>query len=655
MTASLAAGPAPLGSPATRSMGHHCVMTRRWNGWGDDGDRDQSRARRSGPLEGIVGQGRPIAERAPRRRRRCGPRRPARATTRSSRPTPRTASGTPAARASATGSPCAAASSGGCPMPSGGRRRRPRSATCSAMPGRPAPGSSPTAAARTSSAGCRRPSSARRPAAIRRSSSSTSSGWRRCAAYDETSGLATFGAGVTGPALEAALKARGRMLGHEPQSWEYSTLGGWVATRSSGQRSLGVRSDRGPVRRRAGSRHRPARSSSRRTPPRRPARTCARSCSGSEGRLGIVAEATVRTVPIPDYERTVACVHARTGSAGMAAVRELAERPPAAGDGPPVDAGRDADRPWPSPAGDAGSAWRCAGSGGAAPATTRVCSCSASPAGPGSPRRPAARPSKIVRKHGGVTAPDAFGHGLGRRAASASPTCATRCGMPATPSTRSRPRSTGAGRRSLAAALVQALTPASRARTSGSTRSPTCPTSTRRGRAIYVTYVFRQSPRPEGTHRRWLALKTAASRSIVEHGGTISHQHGVGRDHVPYLARREGRARAWPALRDVAARFDPAGLMDPDVLLGRRRTRRRRERRADRILAIDCGTQSLRALVVDPARRDRRPGPRAATSRTSPPQPGWAEQDPEVWWRALGEASRRVLADPRCGATAWPA
>ncbi len=28
------------------------------------------------------------------------------------------------------------------------------------------------------------------------------------------------------------------------------------------------------------------------------------------------------------------------------------------------------------------------------------------------------------------------------------------------------------------------------------------------------------------------------------------------------------------------------------------------------------------------------------------PHPGWAEQDPEIWWRALGEATRRVLADP---------
>jgi alkyldihydroxyacetonephosphate synthase len=56
--------------------------------------------------------------------------------------------------------------------------------------------------------------------------------------FDEARGLATFGAGVSGPDLEAQLRARGMTLGHFPQSWELSTLGGWIATRSSGQQSL---------------------------------------------------------------------------------------------------------------------------------------------------------------------------------------------------------------------------------------------------------------------------------------------------------------------------------------------------------------------------------------------------------------------------------
>ncbi len=54
---------------------------------------------------------------------------------------------------------------------------------------------------------------------------------------DTTSHLATFEAGVAGPELETQLRARGFTLGHYPQSWEYSTLGGWIATRSSGQQS----------------------------------------------------------------------------------------------------------------------------------------------------------------------------------------------------------------------------------------------------------------------------------------------------------------------------------------------------------------------------------------------------------------------------------
>src|SRR5205814_8539337 len=56
--------------------------------------------------------------------------------------------------------------------------------------------------------------------------------------FDERSGLATFGAGIAGPDLEARLRALGYTLGHFPQSFELSTLGGWIATRSSGQQSL---------------------------------------------------------------------------------------------------------------------------------------------------------------------------------------------------------------------------------------------------------------------------------------------------------------------------------------------------------------------------------------------------------------------------------
>ncbi|MGM8939732.1 FAD-binding oxidoreductase [Psychrobacter glaciei] len=56
---------------------------------------------------------------------------------------------------------------------------------------------------------------------------------------DTESQIATFGAGTQGPAVEAQLDEHGYRLGHYPQSWELSTLGGWIAARSSGQQSLG--------------------------------------------------------------------------------------------------------------------------------------------------------------------------------------------------------------------------------------------------------------------------------------------------------------------------------------------------------------------------------------------------------------------------------
>ncbi len=91
------------------------------------------------------------------------------------------------------------------------------------------------------------------------------------------------------------------------------------------------------------------------------------------------------------------------------------------------------------------------------------------------------------------------------------------------------------------------------------------------GASIYTTYLFRLAADPEVTLARWAALKGAASRAIVDGGGTISHQHGVGRDHAPYLAAEKGEV-GLAALADVMARFDPDGRLNPGVLIdtGRR-------------------------------------------------------------------------------------
>src|SRR5947199_165427 len=66
---------------------------------------------------------------------------------------------------------------------------------------------------------------------------------------------------------------------------------------------------------------------------------------------------------------------------------------------------------------------------------------------------------------------------------------------------------------------------------------------------------------------------------------------------------------------------------------------------ADHALAIDVGTQSVRAILFDPSGNLVAMG-RVPIEPYVSPQPGWAEQDPEVWWTAIGEACRRLWADP---------
>jgi alkyldihydroxyacetonephosphate synthase len=86
------------------------------------------------------------------------------------------------------------------------------------------------------------------------------------------------------------------------------------------------------------------------------------------------------------------------------------------------------------------------------------------------------------------------------------------------------------------------------------------------GASLYVTYLFRLAPDPEDTLERWGALKAAASRAIMAGGGTISHHHGVGTDHREHLEREKGEL-GLSALRGVTRAFDPAGIMNPGKLL----------------------------------------------------------------------------------------
>lgn len=145
-----------------------------------------------------------------------------------------------------------------------------------------------------------------------------------CLDVDHISGVATFQAGVRGPDLERALGTFGLTLGHVPQSFEYSTLGGWIATRSAGQQSLRygkIEAMTAAVRMATVEGtldvdHVPAHGAG---------SDLRELIMGSEGTLGIVTRATMRVQRRPDVTRFAAYIFRSFGEARDAA-RELVQR-----------------------------------------------------------------------------------------------------------------------------------------------------------------------------------------------------------------------------------------------------------------------------------------------------------------------------------------
>jgi alkyldihydroxyacetonephosphate synthase len=86
------------------------------------------------------------------------------------------------------------------------------------------------------------------------------------------------------------------------------------------------------------------------------------------------------------------------------------------------------------------------------------------------------------------------------------------------------------------------------------------------GASVYSTFVYRLAGDYEEDLARWRSLKQAVSLAIVDNGGTISHQHGVGSDHAPYLAAEKGAAGI-AAMQAIFRHFDPQGIMNPGKLL----------------------------------------------------------------------------------------
>ena len=172
--------------------------------------------------------------RAGARRRRCSPSCATCSATGTCTPTTRPGSGTPAASPPPTCCGCARATGPTPPTSSSGPPTTTRSPPSS-------PGAASTGSRWCRSAAARR-SSAAWPCCARGTPAWSRSTWRRLdrlVSVDAESGTAVLQAGVLGPAAEALLAEHGLTLGHFPQSFEYASIGGFAATRSSGQASSG--------------------------------------------------------------------------------------------------------------------------------------------------------------------------------------------------------------------------------------------------------------------------------------------------------------------------------------------------------------------------------------------------------------------------------
>jgi alkyldihydroxyacetonephosphate synthase len=144
----------------------------------------------------------------------------------------------------------------------------------------------------------------------------------RVRSVDATSRLARVQAGVLGPDLEAQLNARGWTFGHFPDSFAHSTLGGWIATRSSGMQSDRY-GDIGDLTRGVRVVTPAGRLVTRPVPSTSTGPSVREMVLGSEGRLGVITEATVHVERMP-ARRIVLGYLLPSWAEGLAAMRDIA-------------------------------------------------------------------------------------------------------------------------------------------------------------------------------------------------------------------------------------------------------------------------------------------------------------------------------------------
>jgi alkyldihydroxyacetonephosphate synthase len=364
---------------------------------------------------------------------------------------------------------------------------------------------------------------------------------------DEESRLAVLQPGLRGPEAEELLAPRGYTIGHFPQSFEYATLGGFAAARSSGQASAGYgRFDELVMSLQVAT---PAGTLALGRAPKSAAGPDLRQLIlGSEGTLGVITELTVQVRPLPQtriYEgwRLASFAH------GIATLRSLIQ------DGP-------------------------------IPTVLRLSDEAETAMG-------LARPDQVgaAAAPGGCLAIVGFEGSADdvearQRAAGVRLTAAGATPVPGAGESWAQERYRGPYLRDAlldAGALVEtletvtfwsslerlyaAVTNALRASLTAAGTPPVilCHVSHvyPSGASLYFTVACAQAEDPIG---QWRQAKAGANDAIVDAGGSISHHHGVGRDHRDWYQVEVGPLST-AVLRAVKQTLDPAGILNPGVLI----------------------------------------------------------------------------------------
>jgi len=377
---------------------------------------------------------------------------------------------------------------------------------------------------------------------------------------DETSRLAAFQAGVAGPQLEEQLKARGYTLGHFPQSFEYSTLGGWIATRSSGQQSYHY----GRIEQlfAGGILETPRGRLEIKPVPASAAGPDVREMAlGSEGRLGVITQAKVRVRRLPEAEGFFGAFF-KSWEQGSDAVREIVQNEL------PVSMLR-LSNPLETETTLilSGKSWVGMADRGLRMIGYSDTRCLLVYAVTGSTRlfnRTRREVAALCRKHGGLFVGSVVGHTWEKNRFLA-------------PYLRNTLWEKGVAIDTLETALPWSQVPEASVAIPKSIMDAIAKHNEqvlafthlshvyRDGASVYTTFLFRRTADPDELLARWQDMKQDASLTIQKFGGTISHQHGVGTDHASYLPAEKG-ALGMDALRAICKSFDPDGMMNPGKL-----------------------------------------------------------------------------------------